>query len=66
MSELPPAIKAAQEKLRPRFEAQTERMEALAAAAFAAHIADAEVTHNLSGEEALALLAAEAKKYDID
>jgi hypothetical protein len=66
MSDLPPAIKAAQEKLRPRFEAQTERMEALAAAAVAAHIANAEVTHALSGEEALALLAAEAQKHDLE
>lgn len=61
MSELPPAIKAAQEKLRPRFEAQTARMEALAVAAFASEIADAEVTHDVSAEEALAILAGEAE-----
>ncbi|MBY3155322.1 hypothetical protein HFO56_23650 [Rhizobium laguerreae] len=62
MSDLPPEIKAAQEKLRPRFEEQTARMESMAAAAFAAHLADAEVTHDVSAEEALAVLDAEAEK----
>lgn len=66
MSDLPPAIKAIQDQFRPRFEAQDARMEALAAAAFKAQIDDAEVTHDVSAEEALALLAAEAKKYDLE
>ena len=66
MSELPPAIKAIQDQFRPRFEAQDARMEAMAAAAFKANIDDAEVTHDVSAEEALAMLAAEAKKYDLE
>jgi hypothetical protein len=61
MSELPPEIKAAQEKLRPRFEAQTARMESLAASSFASEIADAEVTHDVSADEALGILAGEAE-----
>ncbi len=62
MSDLPENIKAIQEQFRPRFEAQTARMASLAAAAFAAELANAEVTHDLPVEEALALLAAEAEK----
>ncbi|MGR9293685.1 hypothetical protein ACU8OS_35560 (plasmid) [Rhizobium leguminosarum] len=61
MSELPDNIKAIQERFRPRFEAQTARMEELAAAAFAARLANAKVTHDLPAEEALALLEAHAK-----
>jgi hypothetical protein len=62
MSDLPPAIKAAQEKLRPRFEEQTKEMEALAAARFAASLANAEVTHDVSADDALAVLDAEMEK----
>ncbi|ANL74306.1 hypothetical protein AMC83_PA00079 (plasmid) [Rhizobium phaseoli] len=61
MSDLPDNIKAIQELFRPRFEAQDARMEALAAAAFAAELSNAEVTHDLPVEEALALLEAHAK-----
>lgn len=56
MSELPPAIKAIQDQFRPRFEAQDARMEALAAAHFAARLAHAEITHDVSVEETLAIL----------
>ncbi|MGH0214434.1 hypothetical protein NKY66_11020 [Sinorhizobium meliloti] len=63
MSDLPDNIKALQEKFRPRFEAQDARMASLAAAAFAAELANAEVTHDLPIDEALALHAAEAEKY---
>ncbi|MCV9964423.1 hypothetical protein OIU34_21270 [Pararhizobium sp. BT-229] len=62
MSDLPPALKAAKEKLRPRFEAQTERMAALAAASLAAELSAATVTHDLPIKEGLALLDAEAEK----
>ncbi|NEI66498.1 hypothetical protein [Rhizobium leguminosarum] len=61
MSELPDNIKAIQELFRPRFEAQTARMEALAAAAFADRLANATVTHDVPAEEALALLDAHAE-----
>ncbi|TBG52628.1 hypothetical protein [Rhizobium leguminosarum] len=61
MSELPDNIKAIQELFRPRFEAQNARMEALAAAAFADRLANATVTHDVPGEEALALLDAHAE-----
>jgi hypothetical protein len=56
MTDLPPAIKAAQEKLRPRFEAKTKEFEALAAERFADSLVHAEVTHDVSAEEALAVL----------
>lgn len=62
MSDLPPAIKAAQEKLRPRIEAQTKEMESLAAAHFAARLANAEATHDVPAEEALAVFDAEMEK----
>lgn len=55
-SDLPPAIRAIQELFRPRFEAQDRRMEALAAAHFAARLANAKVTHDLPADEALKLL----------
>jgi len=55
-SELPPSIRAIQERFRPRFEAQDRRMEALAAAQFAARLANATVTHDLPVDEALKLL----------
>ncbi|WP_216332595.1 hypothetical protein [Rhizobium sp. X9] len=55
-AELPPSIKAIQEYFRPRFEAQDRRMEALAAAHFAARLASARVTHDLPADEALKLL----------
>ncbi|TAT70077.1 hypothetical protein [Rhizobium ruizarguesonis] len=61
MSELPDAIKAIQDRFRPRFEAQDARMEALAAAAFAARLANATVILELSAEEALAYHTALAK-----
>ncbi|ANL87108.1 hypothetical protein [Rhizobium phaseoli] len=61
MSDLPDNIKAIQAHFRPRFEAQDARMEALAAAAFAAELANAKVTHDLPIDEALALLEAHAK-----
>jgi hypothetical protein len=56
MTDLPPAIKVAQEKLRPRFDAQTEEFERLAAARFAVSLAHAEITNDVSAEEALAVL----------
>lgn len=62
MSDLPDSIKAIQELFRPRFEAQTARLERLAASAFAVEIEDGEVTHDLSADKALALLAAHAEK----
>ncbi|MFS2154790.1 hypothetical protein [Rhizobium sp. Rhizsp42] len=55
-SDLPPAIRAIQELFRPRFEAQDRRMEALAAAHFAARLENAKVTHDLPADEALNLL----------
>lgn len=60
MSDLPPAIKAIQDRFRPRFEAQDARMGALAAAHFAASLANAEITHDVSAEEALAIHNAHA------
>lgn len=56
MTDLPPAIKAAQEKLRPRVDAQSQRMEAFAAEAFAARLSSDGITHDVSAEEALDVL----------
>lgn len=46
---------------RPRFEAQTARMASLAAASLADELANADMTHDLPAEKALALLTAEAE-----
>lgn len=58
MTQLPERIKAIQDKLRPRVEAQTSRFEAMTAEAFAEELAEAEVAQDVSARDALTLLAA--------